>query len=156
MKKIFVPLLIALVVVFGYAYFSWRERNNEIIETSLIEQRMTATGQTAVLESRGYIDVSPQLAYQMVMDNSNLMIIDVSPKYADGHLPGAANYYIGDGSLDEVISILSSQSDYLIYCHTDSASILGAQKLVDAGFENVYRLEANYAGWVEAGFKVEV
>ncbi|MBE0700129.1 MAG: rhodanese-like domain-containing protein, partial [Acholeplasmataceae bacterium] len=37
----------------------------------------------------------------------------------------------------------------------DSVSIAGASKLIDAGFENVYRLEGNYSAWVEAGYPVE-
>jgi rhodanese-related sulfurtransferase len=44
---------------------------------------------------------------------------------------------------------------YLVYCHVDSVAIQGAQKLVDAGFIHVYRLEGNYAAWVDAGYPVE-
>lgn len=106
-------------------------------------------------ELKTYIDVTPAEAKKMIDENPDLIIIDVSPKYDEGHLPGAINYYVGDGSLDEAIPSLDKNAMYLVYCHVDSASILGAQKLIDAGFENVYRLEGNYIAWLAAGYSVE-
>ena len=102
-----------------------------------------------------YTDVSPAEANQLIDDNPDLIIIDVSPHYAQGHLPGAVHYYLGDGSLDEAIPILDKNKTYLVYCHIDSVAIQGAQKLVDAGFQNVYRLEGNYSAWVDAGYPIE-
>ena len=104
----------------------------------------------------GYIDVSASRAKELIDKNSNLVIIDVSPKYDEGHIPGAINYYIGDGSLDEAIPTLDKNKEYLVYCHVDSASISGAQKLVDAGFSPVYRLKGNYQAWLDAGYEIEV
>ena len=103
----------------------------------------------------GYIDVTPAEAKQLIDDNPDLIIIDVSPAYSQGHLPGAVNYYLGDGSLDAAIPTLDKDATYLVYCHVDSVAIQGAQKLVDAGFENVYRLEGNYSAWVDAGYPTE-
>ena len=105
--------------------------------------------------SESYIDVSPQEAKELIEKNPDLVVIDVSPFYSQGHIPGAVNYYVGDGSLDEAILQLDKNKVYLVYCHSDSASIEGAQKLVDAGFKNVYRLEGNYRAWVDAGYEVE-
>lgn len=102
-----------------------------------------------------YVDVSPQIAKKIIDENSGLIIIDVSPVYADGHLPGAVGYYVGDGTLDKAIPSLDKNATYLVYCHIDSASISGAQKLVDAGFEKVYRLEGNYKAWTDAGYEIE-
>jgi len=42
-----------------------------------------------------------------------------------------------------------------VYCHGDGPSIAGAQKLIDAGFKYVYRLEGNYGAWVDAGYEIE-
>ena len=106
-------------------------------------------------EVSGYIDVSPAEAKELIDNNPDLIIIDVSPNYDTGHLPGAINYYLGDGSLDGAIPMLDKNKTYLVYCHIDSVAIAGAQKLVDAGFENVYRLEGNYSAWVDAGYPTE-
>ena len=102
-----------------------------------------------------YIDVSPAEAKELIDTNPDLIIIDVSPHYAEGHLPGAVHYYLGDGSLDRAIPTLDKSKTYLVYCHVDSVAIQGAQKLVDAGFKNVYRLEGNYRAWVDAGYPIE-
>lgn len=99
-----------------------------------------------------YIDLSPEEAKELIDNTTDLIIIDVSPYFSQGHIMGAVNYYVGDGSLDDAIPLLDKNKTYLVYCHADSASILGASKLIDAGFENVYRLEGNYAAWVAAGY----
>lgn len=103
----------------------------------------------------GYIDVTAQEAKELIDTNPDLIIIDVSPNYDNGHIPGAINYYIGNGSLDDAIPTLDKNKEYLVYCHVDSASITGAKKLVDAGFTKVYRLEGNYQAWIDAGYPVE-
>ena len=102
-----------------------------------------------------YVDVTVPEAKNMVDTKAGLIIIDVSASYADGHLPGAINYYVGDGSLDAAIPSLDKDAEYLVYCHFSSASRTGAQKLVDAGFKSVYRLKDNYGAWVEFGYPIE-
>ncbi len=102
-----------------------------------------------------YMDVTPEEAKKLIDENADLIIIDVSPNYDDGHLPGALSYYIGDGSLEKAIPTLDPNGKYLVYCHVDSVAIAGAQALIDAGFKNVYRLEGNYSAWVEAGYLIE-
>ncbi|MDT8357014.1 MAG: rhodanese-like domain-containing protein [Methanomicrobiaceae archaeon] len=103
----------------------------------------------------GYNDVNAMEARALIDQNPDLVIIDVSPIYGEGHIPGAINYYVGDGSLDAAIPSLDPNGQYLVYCHTNAASIQGAQKLVDAGFTTVYRLEGNLKAWVDAGYPVE-
>ena len=106
-------------------------------------------------EMAAYMDLTAAEAKELIDNEPDLIIIDVSPYYDDGHIPGAVNYYIGDGSLDKAIPDLDPEGKYLVYCHADSASIPGAQKLVDAGFKQVYRLAGNFAAWVDAGYEVE-
>lgn len=102
-----------------------------------------------------YMDITPEDAKELIESTPDLIIIDVSPRYDAGHLPGAINYYVGDGSLDDAIPSLDKSKPYLVYCHSDSASILGATKLIEAGFSTVYRLEGNYSAWVNTGYTIE-
>ena len=102
-----------------------------------------------------YVDVTAAEAKALIDQNPNLVVLDVSPVYSLGHLPRAVNYPVGDGSLDKAIPTLDKNAEYLVYCHSDGPAISGAQKLVDAGFKAVYRLEGNYAAWVDAGYPVE-
>jgi len=107
-------------------------------------------------EALSYMDVSAAEAKNLIDTKPDLIIIDVSPNYDNGHIPGAVNYYIGDGSLDTAIQTLDKNKEYLVYCHIDSASISGAQRLIDAGFTTVYRLEGNYQAWIDAGYPIEI
>lgn len=102
-----------------------------------------------------YVDVTPQEARTLIENNPDMVIIDVSPFYSQGHIPGAVHYYLGDGSLEAAIPSLNKDGMYLVYCHSDSVSIQAAQKLVDEGFTQVYRLEGNFGAWVDAGYDVE-
>ena len=122
-----------------------------LISTGCVEQDTDSEkdGQTS------YIDLTAVEAKELINTTPELIIIDVSPNYDNGRLPGAVNYYIGDGSLDAAIPTLDKTKPYLVYCHVDSVSISGAQKLIDAGFTTVYRLEGNYQAWVDAGYEIE-
>lgn len=133
-------LLVLLIFVSGCA------TQEELSDDDMIE-----SGE----ETLSYQDISVVEAKEMIDNNPDLIVIDVSPKYDEGHLPGAVNYYVGDGSLDAAIPNLDRNADYLVYCHFDSAAIAGAQRLIDAGFMNVYRLEGNYEAWVAAGYPIE-
>ena len=124
-------------------------------------ERMVRTQQRAflfaiynIMLQETYIDLQPDGAYNMMLNDVFDMVIDVSPVYGETHLPNAVNFYIGDGSLDDAIPTLDKNLNYLVYCHVDSASVPGAQKLVDAGISNVYRLEGNFQAWVDAGYPI--
>jgi rhodanese-related sulfurtransferase len=106
-------------------------------------------------QAGNYTDISAAEAKQLIDENPGVIVIDVSPHYAAGHLPGAVSYYLGDGSLDAAIPMLDENATYLVYCHVESVSRQGAQKLVDAGFTNVYRLDGDYQAWVDAGYPIE-
>ena len=102
-----------------------------------------------------YMDVLPKEDLKLMLENPDLIIIDVSPVYDQGHLPMAVNYPVGDGTLDKMISMLDLTQYYLVYCHMESASVMGAQKMVDAGFDKVYRLQGEYSGWTDIKYPVE-
>lgn len=102
-----------------------------------------------------YTDVSPTGAKELIDTIANLVILDVSPLYTQGHLPGAINHPMFDGSLEGAVPSLDKGIPYLVYCHSDSVSIAAVELLIANGFETVYRLAGNYAAWVDAGFAVE-
>ncbi len=127
--------------------------------TTMSEQTTTSTTTEDIdipeAKPGSFTDLTPQQAQSLIETTPDLVIIDVSPHYDEGHLPGAVSYYLGDGSLEAAIPTLDKEVPYLVYCHVDSVAIAGAQALVDAGFPTVYRLQGNYSGWVEAGYPVE-
>lgn len=123
----------------------------------IILASVTAVGcsQPSTSPQNTYVDVTAAEAKALIDDNPDIIIIDVSPDYLQGHVPGAVNYYIADGSLTEAIPTLDKDRTYLVYCTMQAGSVQGAQELIDAGFENVYRLNGNFQAWVDAGYPVE-
>ena len=145
-NKIIAGVVLLVVVLLGVVYFTSTSKTQvEDIKQEVMEEK----------EQKTYMDLEPKEAYELIQNTPNLVIIDVSPKYEEGHIPGAINYYLGDGSLSKVVPTLDKNLKYLVYCHVDSVSIAGAQMLVDAGIKDVYRLKGDYSAWVEAGYPIE-
>jgi len=121
------------------------------------QQRAVIFGFFLMMYRDTYMDIKPPEAYERMMNNEFDLIIDVVGLdiYSLGHLPGAVNYVWADGTLENKIPDLDPNATYLVYCHTDPPSTASAQALVSAGFENVYRLEGNYAAWKNAGYPIE-
>jgi adenylyltransferase/sulfurtransferase len=177
MKKRFFIFFFVMALIVSLSSFSIVSCSTDTSEEVMMTEETTTPGETMTEQSTeseatteekmvdnemmedeaatGYMDVTPEEAKKLIDENPELIIIDVSPKYDEGHIPGAINYYVGDGSLDSAIPDLDPAADYLVYCHVDSASIAGAKALIDAGFQNVYRLAGNYSAWVDAGYPVE-
>ncbi|MFA4824559.1 MAG: rhodanese-like domain-containing protein [Methanoregula sp.] len=110
--------------------------------------------QSGTKTSSGYSDVTAQEARSLKhASQGKMVIIDLSPDYAEGHLPMAISIPLD--TLDEKIPTLDRSKPYLVYCHSDNTSIAGATKLVNAGFSPVYRLKGNYESWVSAGYPAE-
>jgi rhodanese-related sulfurtransferase len=122
-------------------------------QTSSPPTTAPVSGTTApAVASPGYTDRTPAEAQDLIAAEKDLVIIDVSPIYAQGHLPGAIN--IAVDTLDAKIPALDKTKPCRVYCHSDSVSIAGAQKLVQSGFPRVYRLKGNYEAWIAAGYPV--
>lgn len=100
-----------------------------------------------------YNTINVKAAKEMLDSEKKIIVIDISPQYGQGHLPRAVNYYIGNGTLEKAMVNLDKQNIYLIYGRKASFSIAGAQKMANAGFKNVYRLDGDYDKWVEAGYE---
>lgn len=101
----------------------------------------------------GYVEIDALAAQALMESTPNLVIIDVSPVYDQGHLPGAISIPVGQ--LEDRLGELDPSQPHLVYCHGDGPAIRAAELLVANGFTSVYRLQGNYAGWVNAGLPVE-
>lgn len=99
---------------------------------------------------KNYTDIDSKDAYNLINETPEIIIVDVSSLYEMVHIPKAINAPVTDGTLDKELLNWDKDKVYLVYCHNDETSILGAQKLIDAGFTKVFRLKGNYSAWVEA------
>lgn len=163
MNKTVLIILVLVVVALGAGTFLLRDSGQEAREATPAETMadmapsVSESDAMSDAELSEYVDISAEAAYELVQSgDSDLVVLDVSPRFAEGRLPGAVNHYVGDGSLDRAIPGLDTEKTYLVYCHVDSAAIAGAEKLVEAGFPYVLRLLGNYGGWKTAGYPIEV
>jgi rhodanese-related sulfurtransferase/predicted heme/steroid binding protein len=106
-----------------------------------------------LLTKNFYIDITSAEAFNKIENNKNLQIVDVSPAFSQGHLPGAVSIPLG--ILASKVGILDVSKPVLVYCHNDEASQEGAKILIAAGFSPVYRLAGNFSGWQSGGYPVE-
>lgn len=155
-KTLVIFIFLAAVVGAGYWYLNRKENSTEEDTDQTTESSTdneTEDEEEDIYDT--YIDVTPEEAKDLIENEEDLVILDVSNSYDNGHLPGAINYYVGDASFEESLLTLDPTVPHLVYCHVDSASIAGAETLIDAGFVEVYRLEGNYSAWVDAGYDIE-
>ncbi|MDP3564785.1 MAG: rhodanese-like domain-containing protein [Methanoregula sp.] len=156
MKKYLVILLLILLALIVSAGCTQNTAPAAGSMTPVVTPSVMATGTPASMipmtTAGKYTDLTPAQAKDLIASEKDLVIVDVSPYYADGHLPGAISIPLA--TLDAKIPTLDKTKTYLVYCHGDGPSISGAQKLVDAGFMKVYRLAGNYAAWTAAGYPV--
>jgi len=75
---------------------------------------------------------------------SDAVIIDVrsAEEFAAGHLEGALNYNVEDGTLAEQLSSLDPNGNYIVYCRSGRRSAVAADMMRAAGFESVTDLGA--------------
>jgi len=98
--------------------------------------------------------LTPQEAKQLLDKTTDVVIIDLSPRfYGEGHLPGAVNY--PKDTLQDQISTWDRDATYVVYSHWTGAPLSAAELLKDAGFKNVYALKGNFGAWVDAGYPIE-
>jgi rhodanese-related sulfurtransferase len=154
MIKKLIALFVVVLFCFATAYYFLVFKKNR--DFSYAEQMVRDFQSLKDREkhSEKFIDIEKEEAKKMV-DDKSVKVLDVSSHFEKGHLPGAIDCYLNDGSLDKVIAVLDKNEKYLVYSISDESSITGSQKLINNGFKNVYRLNGNFDGWNNSGFPIE-
>ena len=87
--------------------------------------------------------LTPQEAKELLDKTTDVVIIDLSPRYYDkGHLPGAVN--LPTSTIPAAVSGWDKNATYLVYSHWTGAPLSGAAMLKEAGFQNVYALKGSH------------
>jgi rhodanese-related sulfurtransferase len=70
------------------------------------------------------------------------VIIDVRSveEFSAGHLEGALNFNVEDGTLATQLSVLDPAADYIVYCRSGRRSAIAADMMRNAGFDTVVDL----------------
>jgi len=103
-------------------------------------------------EDESLVNISPTKARQH-MENKDLIVLDVRTpqEFFSGSIKGAVNLDSGLATLKKELDGLERNEAYLIYCRTDNRSTQVAEKMVDMGFDNIYRLEGGIVSWQKNG-----
>ena len=75
----------------------------------------------------------------VTMDYSTAIIIDVraTDEFAAGHLDGAVNYNVEDGTLEQALSNLNPNANYVVYCRSGRRSDIAADLMKENGFTQI-------------------
>jgi len=91
-----------------------------------------------------------------VAQDPDVVVLDVRTpqEYAEGHVPGALNIDISSPTFTQEIEALPKDSAYVVYCRSGNRSAQAADQMADAGFGEVYDVDAGLATLAEAGVPV--
>ncbi len=104
-----------------------------------------------------YINSLPGAIDGLINIKKNLVVIDISSaeEYASGHLPKAKNYALESGALEAALPEWDKKIPYVIYGRDEEKSKQAAQKMIDSGFKQVFRLLGEFAAWEKGDYKIE-
>ena len=105
----------------------------------------------------GYAEISPTVAAEMILDSSQVVVLDVRPepdfRGPEGHIAGSLNAPL-DTIERQLPELLPYQNQtVLVYGETSTDGALAAKLLSVAGFRNVVHVEGGIKGWIERGYR---
>ncbi|MCZ7355534.1 MAG: MBL fold metallo-hydrolase [Candidatus Methanoperedens sp.] len=88
-------------------------------------------------------------------NEEDMLVLDVrdSEEYAEGHIPGALNIYVGE--LEKKIAEIPPGRPVVAVCGSGNRAGLGASILKRQGIEKVYNLIGGMTAWKEKGYPTE-
>lgn len=105
--------------------------------------------------------ISPRALRQELEKGKDLIVIDTLTKdhYTKVHLPNARNACVFEVIfLDQIAALIAEKDDVIVVYGSSERSVdaaTAAEKLIRAGYSNVFALEGGLALWREAGYPLE-
>ena len=102
--------------------------------------------------NRTIVEVDAKKVEELFQTDRDLVIIDVSGKWAEGHIMGAL-----DTPLDKLQNIingnftLNASKHFVVYSHDEETSKKAANMLLTSSFTVINRLVGGYDAWVAYG-----
>jgi rhodanese-related sulfurtransferase len=105
----------------------------------------------------GYAEISPTVAAEMILDSSQVVVLDVRPepdfRGPEGHIAGSLNAPL-DTIERQLPELLPYQNQtVLVYGETSTDGAVAAKLLTVAGFRNVVHVAGGIKGWIERGYR---
>lgn len=84
---------------------------------------------------------------------SGVITLDVRTpgEFVSGHLVNALNIDVEGGEFDAEIAKLDKSATYAVYCRSGRRSQVAIDRMKDAGFTNLFNLNAGVQEWAAAG-----
>jgi len=107
--------------------------------------------------SGGFAEVAPTVANEMIIDTSQVVVLDVRSAAAylgpDGHIAGAlsAPFETIERQLPELLPY--QNQTVLVYGENSTDGAVAAKLLMVAGFRNVVHIAGGMRGWIERGYR---
>lgn len=91
--------------------------------------------------------------FQEKTQESGVITLDVRTpgEFASGHLMNAINIDVEGMQFDAQIAELDKSATYAVYCRSGRRSQIAVDRMKDAGFSNLFNLNAGVEDWVAAG-----
>jgi rhodanese-related sulfurtransferase len=107
-------------------------------------------------QKQPYRTVSPPVAYEIMRDTPNVLIIDLrQPEQymgSTGHLRGALNIPLPRLPYRLLELRLFRGETFLVYCDTDSCGDAGMSVLSASGFDDAILIAGGISHWIHDGF----
>lgn len=105
----------------------------------------------------GYSEVAPTVAAEMMLDSTQVVVLDVRPvdqyRGPEGHIAGSLSTPF-DTIERQLPELLPYQNDtVLVYGETSTDGAVAAKLLTVAGFRNVVHIAGGIKGWIERGYR---
>jgi rhodanese-related sulfurtransferase len=91
--------------------------------------------------------------FQAKVKEAGVITLDVrtSGEFMSGHLENAINIDVEAMNFDSEIEKLDKSATYAVYCRSGRRSQVAVDRMKDAGFTNLFNLNAGVEDWVSAG-----
>lgn len=112
--------------------------------------------ETAVAEQAGAPAAVTTIGAGDVVDVAEMtgaVVLDVRTpqEFAEGHVDGALNIDVNSPTFAEDVEALPRDVPYVVYCRSGNRSLVAASQMSQAGFGEVYNVDAGLATLAEAG-----
>ena len=102
--------------------------------------------------NRTIVEIDANKLEELIQTDRDLVIIDVSGKWAEGHVVGALDTPLD--KLQEIINgnfTLNASKHFVVYSHDEESSKKAANILLSSSFTVINRLVGGYDAWVANG-----
>lgn len=90
------------------------------------------------------------------LEQNSIVLVDVREpnEYATGYIPGATLVPLSQFDAQKIPQ--SPDQKIVLYCRSGQRSTMAAQRLLNAGYQEVAHLQNGISAWIRAGYAVQI